>query len=76
MNALYRKPFALPSLALSLLFSACDNKPPARQAITPLSNSHLEALQDAEATRHGLEQRILEQKQIDELLDGGQAPAR
>lgn len=79
MRSLYRTAPALPSLAVLLaaaLCVACDSPPPAtRAATTAPSNAYLEALQDAEAARHSLEQRHLEQQRIDALLGRGQAQA-
>ena len=76
MHALYRKPFALPSLMLALLLPACDANPPPKPASAPVSHTYLEALQEAEAAKHGMEERNLEQQRIDELLGRHQAPAR
>ena len=76
MDALYRKPFALPSLALALLLPACDDKAPQPRPPASVPNVYLEALQEAEAVRHTLEERKLEEQRIDALLGRTQPPAR
>ena len=76
MHALYRKPFALPSLALALLLPACDDKSPQPRPPESVPNVYLEALQEAEALKHSLEEHDANQQRIDELLGRGQAPAR
>ncbi|WP_125932186.1 hypothetical protein [Thiosocius teredinicola] len=78
MNALYRKPIALPSLLpgliLTLALGACDSQPPPEQAAKePVPNQYLEAIQEAEALKHTIEERNLQEKQIDELLGKGQS---
>jgi hypothetical protein len=68
---LYRKHPPLPSLVLvaALGLSACGADP-AGQAQSPgLTDRHLELLQDAEATRYQLEQRLQDQRRLDELLE-------
>ena len=77
MNALYRNRLALPSLLLpALLLTACDAEPPPKRTAEPVPNVYLEALQEAEAAKHSLEERNLEEQRIDELLGRGQPPAR
>lgn len=74
MNALYRKPIALPSLMLALALSACDSKPPPEPvAKDPVPNRYLEAIQEAEALKHTIEERNEQEKQIDELLGRDQS---
>ncbi len=79
MNALYRKPIALPSLlpglALALTLGACDSQqpPPEQAAKDPVPNQYLQAIQEAEALKHTIEERNLQEKQIDELLGNGQS---
>ena len=68
---LYRKHQSLPSLALvaALGLSACGADP-AGQAESPgLTDRHLQLLQDAEATRYQLEQRVQDQRRLDALLE-------
>jgi hypothetical protein len=76
MRALYRKPFKLPSLVLVLLLPACEDNPPPKQAAEPMGDTYLEALQEAEALKHSLDEHIREQQQLDELLGRDQAPTR
>lgn len=71
----------LPSLTLALcvamLLPGCDSPPaPPPRTTEPVPNVYLEALQQAEAAKHDVEQRNLEQQRIDELLGRGQVPAR
>lgn len=77
MTRLYRMHRTLPSLALVTtalaLLAACDKEPPARTTAEPITNPYLERLQEAEAVKHSVEQRNLEQQRIDELLGRGQA---
>ena len=79
MNPLYRMPSVLPSLTLALsaalLLAGCDSPPAPPRTTGPASNVYLEALQQAEAAKHDIEQRNLEQQRIDELLGRGQAQA-
>ncbi len=58
---------------LAMLLGACDSAPPPQQPREALPNVYLEALQEAEALRHTVEERNLEQRRIDELL--GRVPA-
>ena len=80
MIALYRKRSPLPSLLLipwlALLLAACDSPPPAPKAAEPVPNVYLEAVQEAEALKHSIEERNLEQQRIDELLGRNAAPQR
>jgi len=76
MRALYRKPCALPSLALTLLLVACGENPPQKHLAEPIGDSYLEALQEAEARRYGLVERIREQQHLDALLGLDQAATR
>jgi hypothetical protein len=76
MNALYLKRITLPTLLLSLLIAACDSEPPSRQTAAPVSNRYLEAVQEAEAAKHALEERNQNQQRIDELLGRNQPPTR
>ena len=74
MTALYRNRHLLPSLMLTSLACGCDQAaPPVDQTAKPVPNVYLEALQEAEALRHSVEQRDLEQRRIDELIGQGQA---
>jgi len=69
MKALYRKRFTLPSLMMVLLAAACDSPPPQMpQQSEVISNRYLEALQEAEALKHSLEERKLENQRLEELL--------
>jgi hypothetical protein len=59
----------LPSLlviGIGVLAGCADDKPPAKPA-AGLSDSHLQTLQNAEATRYQLEQRLLDQRRVDAL---------
>jgi len=76
MAALYRKRFALPSLILVLHLTGCDDKPPTGQTEAPIPDAYLEALQQAEALRHSLDEFDRNQRQVDELLGPDRAPAR
>ena len=79
MIALYRKRPSLPSPLLipwlALLLAACDSPPPAPKTAEPVPNVYLEAVQEAEALKHSVEERNLEQQRIDELL-GRNAPSQ
>jgi hypothetical protein len=76
MYALYRKPFALPSLILALLLSACDGKPLPPRSAEPVPDIYLEALQEAEALKYSIEEHNENQRRIEELIGGNQAPVR
>ena len=76
MHALYRKPYVLPSVTLALVLASCEGNPPPKQAAEPIGDTYLEALQEAEALRHSLDERIREQQHLDELLGRDQAPTR
>jgi hypothetical protein len=57
--------------AIALLgLPGCGNEQPAeRKAEQPASsNRYLEAVQEAEALRHSIEERNLQQQQVDQLL--------
>ena len=74
-------PFFLPTLVmavlLALLLGGCDSAtPPPKARAEAVPNVYLEALQEAEAVRHTLEERKLEEQRIDALLGRTQSPAR
>lgn len=79
LNALYRMPFVLPTLvvglmlALLLMLGGCDNAAPPQHTGQAVANAYLEAVQQAEALKHSVEERDLEQRRLDELLGQGQA---
>ena len=79
LNALYRMPFVLPTLVVGLLLGmllllgGCDSKPPPQRTSQVVSNTYLEAMQQAEAVKHSVEERDLEQRRLDALLGSGQA---
>ena len=74
MNALYRNRHLLPSLMLACLSWACEGEPPPPQEnATVVPNEYLEAMQEAEALRHTVEQRNIDQQRIDALIGEGQA---
>ncbi len=78
MTALYRKRSLLPSvwpIAALILLGACDSPAPPPRAAEPVSNRYLEAVQEAEALKHSIEERNLEQQRIDALLEK-ETPAR
>ena len=76
MKALYRKLFVLPSLLL-LVAGGCDGEPPPdTRTSTAESNRYLEAVQEAEALKHAIEQHDLETRRIEQLLQPDQAPSR
>lgn len=68
LSALYRMHPILPSLGLALAVAACDRTPPPPPTVEKVPNVYLEALQDAEALRHTIEERNLEQQRFDALL--------
>jgi hypothetical protein len=77
MDALYRNPLGLPSLALLAgLLAGCDQPPAPKTAADPVPNVYLEALQEAEALKHEVEERNLQEQRIDELLGRGQSAPR
>ena len=80
MNALYRKLPPLPSLVLALVLTpaltACDSPPPSHQSTEAVPNVYLEAVQEAEALKHSIEERNLEQQRIDTLLERDATPQR
>lgn len=82
MDTLNRIPFLLPTLViailLALLLGGCDGRPPAASAEPDptRSNVYLEAVQEAEALRHSLEERRLEQDRLDTLLGRDQSATR
>ena len=80
MPRLYRKHGYLPSLpgVLLVVLSGCSEtgNHQAQNAETDLSNPQLRALQDAEAVRYQLEQRLLDQQRVDELIGRDSQPAR
>lgn len=79
LNALYRMPFVLPTLVVGmllgmlLLIGGCDSEPPSQHTSQVVSNSYLEAMQQAEALKHSVEEHDLEQHRLDALLGSGQA---
>jgi hypothetical protein len=78
MIALYRNHHLLPSLLLACLACltvACDGEPPPpeKTAAVVVPNVYLEAMQEAEAVKHTVEQRNIEQQRIDALIGRGQA---
>jgi len=74
MDALYRMPFVLPSLIL--LLSACEGQSPPPRSPESLPTAYLEALQEAEALKHSIEEHRQNRRQIEELLGRDQSPAR
>jgi hypothetical protein len=76
MRALYRKPYALPSLALALVLTACQDDPPPQQTAEPMNDKYLEAMQEAEALKHSLDELIREQQSLEELLGRDQPTTR
>jgi hypothetical protein len=76
MLSLYRNAFSLPSLVLALALTACQDNPPPKQAAEPMSDKHLEAMQEAQALKHSLDELIREQQHLDELLGRDQATTR
>ena len=80
MNALYRKRPSLPSLLLLTVvgpsLTACDNPPPPTKTAEPVPNVYLEAVQEAEALKHSIEENNLQQQRIDKLLDRDATPQR
>lgn len=80
MNALYRKRLPLPSLALvllsTLLLFACDGPPPPQNSTQATPNVYLEAVQEAEALKHSLEENNLEKQRLDSLLGRDTTPQR
>ena len=79
MTALYRNRHLLPSLLLACLACACEGEQPSPQSTAgPVPNAYLEALQEAEALKHTIEERNIEQQRIDALIgrDQAQPPSR
>ena len=76
MSALYRKRFALPSLILALNATGCDDRPPTAPMDAAIPDIHLEALQQAEALKHSLDEHDREQRRLDALLGRDQTPAQ
>jgi hypothetical protein len=82
MDTLNRIPFLLPTLViailLALLLGGCDGRPPATGAAAEpaKSNVYLEAVQEAEALKHSLEERRIEQERLDALLGRDQSATR
>lgn len=83
MDALNRIPFLLPTLViailLALLLAGCDGRPPAAgadEAGPARSNVYLEAVQEAEALKHSLDERRVEQERLDALLGRDQPATR
>lgn len=56
-----------------MLLSACDTQSPADTTAKSIGDGYLENLQEAEAARHTIEQRRLEQQRIDDLIGRDQA---
>ncbi len=66
----------LPSLLLGIAFPwlvACEAEAPPKATAEAVPNAYLERLQEAEAVKHTIEQRNLEQQRIDALIGRGQA---
>jgi len=76
MHALYRKRFALPSLVLIVVSAGCGEEPHAPAWTEPVPDNALEAMQEAEALRHSIEEQRQEQRRLEKLLGPDQAPAR
>lgn len=82
MQLLSRIPFLLPTMVvafvLALLLGGCDSQPPATAEPAPptRSNVYLEAVQEAEALKHSLEERRVEQERLDALLGRDQPATR
>ena len=76
MQQPYRMPGILPSLLTAALITGCDKEPSSRPVENASSIGYLEAVQEAEAARYGVEQRNLEQARLDQLLGRGQTLAR
>ena len=75
MASLYRMHLVLPSLIGIVWLAGCDSPPPPPQQTDKVSNQYLEALQEAEALRHSVDERNREQARIDELLGRTRTPA-
>ena len=58
---------------VGLLLAACDTEPSPKKTAEPTPNVYLQALQEAEAVKHSVDQRNLEQQRIDALIGRGQA---
>ena len=60
---------------LACLTYACEGEPPPpeKTAAVLVPNVYLEAMQEAEAVKHTVEQRNVEQQRIDALIGRGQA---
>jgi hypothetical protein len=76
MHALYRKPYALPSLALAIALASCEDNPSPKELAEPISETYLEVLQEVEVLKHSLDEQKREQQRLDELLGRDQATAR
>ena len=74
MDALYRKPFVLPSLIL--LLSGCEGQTPSPRSPETVPDAYLEALQEAEALKHSIEEHQQNQQQIEGRLGKDQSPTR
>jgi hypothetical protein len=68
MAALYRMRSALPTLLGTVFLAACGDAPPPATQVDTVPHVYLEALQEAEALRHTMEERQIEQRRLDVLL--------
>lgn len=77
MSPLYRNLRVLPSLFLSAItLGGCDQPPVPKAKAEPVPNAYLEALQQAEAVKHDIEEGDRQQRELDVLLGRGQTAPR